>query len=82
LGAFLHVDHVFEIDHFDADFFLVFAEQILRVIGAIEILARRVLAGAGVIAAHDHVGATVVAADDAVPDRLARAGHAHRQVQQ
>ena len=34
------------------------------------------------VAADDHVGQAVVAADDAVPDRLARAAHAHGQVQQ
>jgi hypothetical protein len=35
-----------------------------------------------VVAAHDHVGAAVVLADDAVPDRLARAGHAHGEVEE
>ena len=34
------------------------------------------------VAADDQVGAAVVLADDRVPDRLARAGHAHRQRQQ
>jgi hypothetical protein len=34
-----------------------------------------------VVAADDHVGAAVVLADQAVPDGLARAGHAHREVQ-
>ena len=41
-----------------------------------------VLAGAGVIAADDQVVGAVVAADDRVPQRLARAGQAHRQRQQ
>ncbi len=82
LGALLHVDHVLEVDHLQADLVLVRAEQLLRVIGAVEILARAVLAGAGMVAADDHVRATVVAADQPVPDGLARAGHAHGQVQQ
>jgi hypothetical protein len=34
------------------------------------------------VAADDEMGQAVVAADDAVPDRLARAGHAHGKVQQ
>ena len=34
------------------------------------------------VAADDQVGAAIVLADDRVPDRLARAGHAHRQRQQ
>ncbi|MPL71146.1 hypothetical protein SDC9_16917 [bioreactor metagenome] len=82
LGALLHIDHLLEVDHLAADLRLVLGEQLLRVIGAVEILAGAVLARAGMVAADDHVGAAVVAADDAVPDRLARAGHAHRQVQQ
>ena len=82
LGAFLHIDHVFEIDHFDAHLVLMLAEQVLRVVGAVEILAGGVLAGAGVVAADDEMGAAVVLADQPVPDRLARAGHAHGKVQQ
>ena len=76
LGAFLHIDHVFEIDHLDADFLLVLAEQVLRVVGAVEILARRVLARPGVVAADDHVGAAVVAADE--PCQTASRGPAMR----
>ena len=34
LRAFLNIDHLFEIDHLDADFDLVFAEQFLRGIGS------------------------------------------------
>ena len=82
LGAFLHVDHVLEVDHLDADLFLVLPEQVLRVVGAVEILARAVLAGARVVAADDEMRAAMIGADQPVPDRLARAGHAHREVQQ
>ena len=70
-----------EIDHLDPDFGLMLAEKLLRGIGVVEILALAVLARTGMVAPDDHVGAAVVAADDAVPDRLTRATHAHRQVQ-
>ena len=63
LGAFLHIDHVFEIDHFDAHFLLMLAEEVLRIIGAIEIFPGGVLAGPGVVAPHDEMGASVVLAD-------------------
>ena len=82
LGALLDVDHVLEIDHLDADLVLVLAEQILGVVGAVEILAGRVLARARMVAPDDEMGAAVVLADQRVPDRLARAGHAHGEVQQ
>ena len=80
MGAFLHINHVFEINHFDADLILVLAEQVLCIIGAVEIFACGVLAGAGVVAANDEMGAAVVLADQAVPERLARACHAHGKV--
>ena len=57
-------------------------EQLLGGVGAVERLARAVVAGAGMVAADDQVGAAVVLADDRVPDRLARAGHAHGERQQ
>ena len=82
LRAFLDPDHVFEVDHFDADFFLVLAEQVLGVIRSVEVLTSRVLAGASVVAANDEVGAAVVLADQAVPDGFARARHAHGEVQE
>ena len=82
LRLLLDVDHLLEVDHLDADLVLVLAEQLLGVVGAVEGLALAVLARAGVVAADDHVGAAVVAADDAVPDRLARAAHAHREVEE
>jgi hypothetical protein len=81
LRLLLHVDHVLEIDHLDADLGLVLLEQLLRVVGAVEILPLAVLARPGMVAPDDHVRAAVVAADDAVPDRLARAAHAHGEVQ-
>ena len=50
--------------------------------GRIERLARRVIAGPGMIAADDEIGASVIAPDDRVQQDLARAGHAHGQRQQ
>lgn len=82
LGLFLHIDHLLEVDHLDPDLGLVLAEQLLRVIGAVEVLAGAVLARPGMVAPDDHVGAAVVAPDDPVPHRLARATHAHREVQE
>ena len=73
---------MFEIDHFDAHFRLVFAEQVLGVVGAVKIFAGRVCAGSRVVAANDEMGASVVFADEPVPNRLAGARHAHRKVQQ
>ena len=63
LGAFLHIDHVSEVDHFDAHFFLVLAEQILGVVGAIKVFAGRVFTGACMITAHDEMCASVIFAD-------------------
>ena len=82
LCFFLHIDHLFEIDHFDTDFGLMGPHQILRGVGVVEILACRVLARTGVIATHDEMREPVVFADDRVPERLARAGHAHGEVQE
>ena len=69
-------------NHFDAHFGLILAEQILRVIGPVEIFALAVLAGAGMVAAHDEVGDTVIFADQPMPDGFARAGHAHGKAEQ
>ncbi len=82
LGALCDPDHMFEIDHLDAHFFLMFAEQILRLIGAIEIFASGIGTGAGVVAANDKVGAAVVFADQTVPNSLAGASHTHGKVEQ
>ena len=81
LGLFLHIDHLFEVDHLDADFLLVLGHHFLRGVGVVEILALAVLAGASMIAANDEVGQTVVLADDRVPQSLARATHAHGKVE-
>ncbi len=78
----LHVDHHPERDHGDAQFFLVLLQQLLGVVGAVEGLARRVRARAGVVAPHDEVGAAVVLADDGVPHRLARPAQPHGDGQQ
>ena len=56
LGAVLHIDHVLKVDHFDAHFLLMLTEQVLGIIGAIEIFTGAVLARAGVVAANDEVG--------------------------
>ncbi len=82
LGALLHVDHQLERHHRDVELFRVFHHDLLRVVRPVERLASRVVAGARVIAADDEVRAAVVLADDRVPQRLARPGHAHREVQQ
>ena len=49
-----------EINHLDANFVLVFAKQLLGIIGAIEVFALCIFAGAGVVAANDEMRATVV----------------------
>ena len=77
-----HEDHLLEVDHLHAELFLVLLQQLLGIVRAVERLAARVLAGAGVVAADDQVRAAVVLADDRVPDRLARPAHPHRQRQQ
>jgi hypothetical protein len=82
LRLLLHVDHLLEVDHLDADLGRVGLEQLLRVVGAVEVLSLAVLPRPRVVAAHDHVGAAVVAADDAVPDGLARARHPHGEVEE
>ena len=81
LRAVLHVHHVLKVDHFDAHLFLMLAKQILRIIGPVKILTLRVRTGARMIATHDEMRAAVVFADQTVPNRLARASHAHRKVQ-
>ena len=71
-----------EINHLDANFVLVFAKQLLGIIGAIEVFALCIFAGAGVVAADDEMRATVVFANKRVPDRLTGACHAHGQIKQ
>ncbi len=76
------IDHEFEVDHFDAELFLVLLHKLLGVVGAVKRLAAFVAAGTGVIAADDEVRAAMVLADDRVPDGFARTAHAHGQRQQ
>ena len=73
LVAVLDVDHLLERHHPDAQLAGVLAEQRLGVVGAVEGLAGRVVARAGVVAADDEMAGPVVLADDGVPDRLSRA---------
>jgi hypothetical protein len=82
LRLLLDEDHLLEVDHLDADLGRVLLEQLLRVVGAVEVLALAVLPRPRMVAAHDHVGAAVVLADHPVPDGLARAGHPHGEVQE
>ncbi len=51
----------------------VLAEQRLGVVGAVEGLAGRVVARAGVVTADDEMAGPVVLADDGVPNRFSRA---------
>ena len=76
------VDHLAERDHLHADLVRVARKQLLRVVRAEEGLPVRVVAGPRVVAADDEVGRAVVPPDDRVPERLARAGHAHRERQE
>ena len=78
----LEVHHHAEGHHGDADFGFVLLESFLRLVGAVERLAVGILAGTGMVAADDEVGAAVILADERVPDRFARAAHAHCQRQQ
>ncbi|HTP62195.1 MAG TPA: hypothetical protein VMJ14_08935 [Burkholderiales bacterium] len=78
----MHIKHFLERQDPDPQLPLVRQRQILRRVGRIEIMALRVLAGAGVISPDDEVTAAVVFADDRVPKSLFRPGHAHRQRQQ
>lgn len=76
------VNHLLELDHLDAELLLVLLDQVLRVVGAVVVLAVLVLAGAGVVAADNEVRRAVVLADDGVPKGLAGTAHAHGQGQQ
>ena len=82
MGALGDPDHMLEVHHFDSDFVLVGAEEVLGVIGAVEVLACGVFTGASVVATHDEVCAAVVGTDQAMPDRFTRACHAHRKIEQ
>ena len=82
LSLLLDIDHVLERHHRDVEFLLMLLHEVLCVVRAVERLAVAVLAGTGVVAPDDEVRAAVVLADDRVPERLARAAHAHRERQQ
>lgn len=58
---------------------MVFCNEILCIIRAIEIAAGRVLAGSSMVTADDEVSRAVILADDRMPYSLARARHAHGQ---
>src|SRR5690349_7343144 len=74
LAADLAEERVLEEHRLDVELVrLELVEDQLRVVGAV------VVADAGVVAADDEVRAAVVLAADRVPDRLARAGVAHRR---
>ena len=73
----LQIHHHLERNHLHAHFRFVLLEEFLGVVGAVEGLAVRVFSRSGMVAADDEVGAAVVLANQAVPDRFARAAHAH-----
>ena len=82
LLLFLDEHHHLEGHHLDAEFVAELRDQLLRIVGTVEVLALAILARAGVVAADDEVRTAVILADDGVPERLARAAHAHGQRQQ
>lgn len=71
--------HHLERYHLDLELLIIFCDEILRVVGAVEILALRVLARACMVAPDDEVCSTEVLANDRMPDCLAGAGHAHSE---
>ncbi|KFY70136.1 hypothetical protein V498_10389 [Pseudogymnoascus sp. VKM F-4517 (FW-2822)] len=71
------VRHHLEGDDLDAELLAVLLHGVLRIVGTVELNARAVLAGAGVVAADDEVRRAMVLADDGVPDGLAGTAHAH-----
>ena len=81
-GGLLYVDDHPERHHLHPQIVTVLLHQLLGVVGSVERIAVRVRARAGVVTPDDKMTAPVVLADDRVPDRLARATHAHRQVEQ
>lgn len=76
------VNHFLELNHLDAELFLVLLDELLGVIRAVVVLAILVLARASVVTANNEVGRAVVLADDGVPEGLAGTTHAHGQRQQ
>lgn len=76
------VGHHLEGDDLDAELLAVLLHGVLGVVWAVELNARAVLAGAGVVTADDEVSRTVILADDGVPDGLAGTTHAHGEGQE
>ena len=68
-------------NHLDAELLSVFGNEGLGVIWAVEVLAGRVLTGAGVVTADNEVGDTVVLSDNGVPESLTGTTHAHGEGQ-
>ena len=73
----LQVNHHLKRHHGNAQFLLVLAETLLRVIWPVERLAIRIIARPGMIATHDKMTAAMILPDDRVPQSFARTCHAH-----
>jgi hypothetical protein len=71
------VGHLLEGNHLDLQFVVVLDDEVLGIVGTVEVLACRVLARTSVVTTDDEVGRTVVFADNGMPDGLTRAGHSH-----
>lgn len=71
------VGHLLEWHHLDVELIVVLDDEVLSIVGAVEVDALRVLARASVVAADDEVGRTIVLADDGVPDGFTGTSHAH-----
>ncbi len=61
---------------------MIAGDQFLGGVRFIEGLPELILARPGVVTTDDEMAATVVLADEGMPQRLARASHAHRQIEQ
>ena len=81
-GPVLDVNHEPERDHLDAQLILVLAHQLLRVVRPVKGRPTGVVPGAGMIPPHNQVGAPMVLPDDGMPERLLRARHPHREIEQ
>lgn len=76
------VGDLLELNDLDAELLLVLLDKVLGIVGAVEVFALGVLAGAGVVTSDDEVSSTVVLTDDGVPERLTGSTHTHSQGQQ
>lgn len=77
-----HIGHLLERHHLDLELVAELGDEVLCVVGTVEVLALRVLAWASVVTADDEVRRTKVLADDGVPDGLTRTSHAHGKRQE